>query len=283
MERNKYLRIDLMERNKHAKRKKHKQVILIILMVGFAVVFLCSAYLFISNGLAGKREQAAFDELIVQIDKIPSDEVMPSPLPQEGTPEVKEAAQSRYQGLFDKNADFIGWLSIAGTRVNYPVMLSPNDPEYYLHRGFDGSESFSGVPFLGEGCTEDSNNLLIYGHNMKNGTMFSDLLKYADAGFAATHPTIQFNTLTKEAKYEVAAAFYSQVYSADEPGVFRYYNYGGELDRDTFTQYLDGVRKAALYDTGVALQDGDKLLTLSTCSYHTSGGRFVVVARKVVE
>jgi len=116
----------------------------------------------------------------------------------------------------------------------------------------------------------------------KNGTMFADLLEYASEDFCKSHPIICFNTLTEESECEVVSAFYSQVYAVEEPSSFCYYNYGGQLDLDAFTQYVDGVLTASLYDTGVIPSYGDRLITLSTCSHHTGDGRFVVVAIKVI-
>lgn len=265
-------------KNTKAGRKTHKSAILSGLMLGFTIIFSGSAYFLIKDKLTEKREQASFNELIKQIESPAADEMLSKP---QGDTELDSNTVSRYKPLYEQNADFIGWIYIEDTEVNYPVMLSPYEPDYYLHRDFDKNYSQSGVPFLGVGSTADSNNILIYGHNMKNGTMFADILKYANADFAKAHPIISFDSLTEEAEYEVVAAFYSQVYALDEPGAFRYYNYGGELDSDTFSKYLDEIGKVALYDLGVSLQDGDSLLTLSTCSYHIGDGRFVVVARKV--
>ena len=271
---------NMIERNASVRQKKRKQLILIGITVGFAAVFICSAYFILSAKLAEQRDKKAFEELIGQIEENKGT-IANFPPTQEGNTEVEEVVESKYQTLFEENADFIGWICIDDTNINYPVMFTPNDPEYYLSRAFDGSKSKNGVPFLGENCTVDSNNILIYGHNMLNRTMFSDLLQYKDAEFGKDHSIIRFDTLTEEASYEVVAVFYSHVYAMDELGVFRYYDYGGELDKDTFTQYIDELRRAALYDTGVTPSYGDRLITLSTCSYHTSNGRFVVVARKI--
>lgn len=83
----------------------------------------------------------------------------------------------------EQNPDFFGWISIEGTELNYPVMHTPKDEEYYLRRDFNGEDSQSGVPFLSASCYEGCGNYLIYGHNMKNGSMFATLLAYADRDF----------------------------------------------------------------------------------------------------
>ena len=95
-------------------------------------------------------------------------------------PELAEAqtAYEQYKALYEQNNDFIGWISIEDTNISYPVMQSVDDPDFYLKHGFDKSYSDYGVPYLDDACaTGLSNNLGIYGHNMKNGTMFHDLLK----------------------------------------------------------------------------------------------------------
>lgn len=188
---------------------------------------------------------------------------------------------ARVSVLSVRNSDFAGWLTVPGTRINYPVMLTPDEPEYYLHRNFDGKKSASGTPFFGNGCLLSDNSILIYGHHMKNETMFADLMKYAEQSFYALHPILTFDTTEDCGQYEILAAFYETVHRQDETDVFRYYEYGGELDRERFEEYLSKVREAALYDTGVSAVYGDRLLTLSTCAYQTADGRFVVVAKKL--
>lgn len=185
-----------------------------------------------------------------------------------------------YAALYAENSDLFGWIQIDGTDLNYPVMYTPDDPEYYLRRAFDRSKSTSGVPFLDGECPEDGRNYLIYGHNMKNGTMFSALLSYTEQEFYEEHPLIRFDTLFEKGEYEVMAVFYAKVYDTGDQEVFRYYQYTDLSSPERFQDYVAQVEAASLYDTGVTAEYGDQLLTLSTCSYHTDNGRFVVVARK---
>lgn len=186
----------------------------------------------------------------------------------------------QYSALYQRNADLAGWLSIDGTGIDYPVMYAPDRKEYYLHRSFDGQYAASGCLFIDEDCDPESNHQLIYGHHMNNGSMFGKLPDYADPAFAAQHPVIAFDTMREEGRYELLGAFYATVYSPSEAGGFRYYQYEDLSDRARFDEYVAQVKAAALYDTGVEAEYGDSLLTLSTCSYHTANGRFVVVARK---
>lgn len=191
-----------------------------------------------------------------------------------------EERLAAYRELREENPDFYGWLSIPGTQLDYPVMHTPDDPERYLRRAFDGQYSVSGTPFLDGACFAGCGNYIIYGHMMRNGSMFAPLKEYADQAFWQEHPVIRFDTPEEAAEYEVLAVFYARAYRRNETDVFRYYKYTDLTDEARFNAYLEQARAAALYDTGVTAQYGDELLTLSTCSYHTSNGRFVVVAKK---
>lgn len=160
------------------------------------------------------------------------------------------------------------------------AVFQGESPKGYLKRDFYGESSLSGVPFLDEDYTEDCGIYLIYGHNMNNGTMFAPLLSYAGEDFWRTHPVIRFDTLESAGIYEIVAVFYARAYEKDSQGGFRYYQYTDLSQEETFSEYMEQVREAALYETGVDAAYGDTILTLSTCSYHTEDGRFVVVARK---
>lgn len=106
----------------------------------------------------------------------------------------QSVAEHNIQALISENADCIGWLSIDGTSISYPVMYTPSEPQKYLRRSFYGQYSQSGVPFLDGRCSTDGGNLIIYGHNMKNGTMFSDLKKYLNTDFLNSHRTVRLET-----------------------------------------------------------------------------------------
>ena len=204
-----------------------------------------------------------------------------SPAPEQ-TPDTVPMPEDagRFAPLLERNADFAGWLHIDDTMIDYPVMQSPDRPDYYLHRDFDGQPSEAGTPYLSAACDLHSDNLLIYGHNMRDGTMFSDLLRYGDEAYYRAHPTLRFDTPEASGSYAVLAVFRERVHTRQETGVFRYYSYAGLLTEETFDDYLAGIRAAALYDTGCTAVWGDQLLTLSTCAYHVPNGRFVLVAVK---
>lgn len=184
-----------------------------------------------------------------------------------------------YEEYHQENEDMIGWIKIADTHIDYPVMQKDN--EYYVRRNFKQEYSIYGTPFLHEDCTMESNNLLIYGHSSDLDTMFSDLLKYKDVSYYEKHSRIELNSLTESNTYEVIGAFYSKVYEKKETDVFRYYDYVGDLSEERYVEYLNQIQHVNLYGNEIECQYGEQLLTLSTCSNHTENGRFVVVAKRV--
>ena len=225
-----------------------------------------------AEALAGTSEAADVPGLTADtVQKIVPDEA-PFEEPSENA--------ERFAYLINMNPDFAAWINIENTGICYPVMYTPEDPDYYLRRNFYGEDSVSGTPYIGGSCSPDSDNVIVYGHNMKDGTMFSDLLLYESESFYKEHPVIEFDTVGESAEYEVIAAFRDKVHYRDEKGVFKYYDYAGELSEERFEEFLSGIRSKSDYDTGLSASYGDKLLMLSTCAYHTKNGRFVVVAVK---
>ena len=247
-------------------------------MLSSGVLLFVSLFMLGSSFLGLAKSQAAFETLAARVE---AETENPKPFIPHLPPTSQETAEmpSPYENLKEENNDLFGWIKIAGTKVDYPVMYTPQEPEYYLRRAFDKSNSISGVPFLDGNYVEGGNHYLIYGHNMKNGTMFHALLDYAKPEFWKEHPTITFDTLQENGIYTVIGVFYSRVYYQDETDVFRFYSYPVLNDPELFQEYVDNVAAASLYDTGETVEYGDTLLTLVTCSYHTKNGRFVVVAK----
>lgn len=188
---------------------------------------------------------------------------------------------SKYASLLKKNKDLIGWLSIEGMKIDYPVMQC-DDNEYYLHHSFQKKTDKYGCLFVKDiaDVNTPGTNFVIYGHNMKDGSMFGDLDYYREKSFYRKHPVISFDTLYEERNYEIIAVFLSQVYKKNED-VFKYYDfYEAETEKE-FNKFYKNVKKMSLYDTGVEAEYGDTFLTLSTCAYHVEDGRLAVVAKRV--
>lgn len=188
----------------------------------------------------------------------------------------------QYADLYAQNPDFYAWLEIPGTKLNYPVMYTPADGDYYLYRDFQRQDSKYGLPFIDYHASVEprSTNLLLHGHNMKDGSMFATLAKYQSSSFLADHPIIRFDTLYETGKYEIFAAFMTEIFP-DDGDDFLYYQFINADTEAEFNDYVENALRLSLYDTQVRPAFGDELLTLSTCSYQVSDGRMVVVARRM--
>ena len=190
----------------------------------------------------------------------------------------------KYAKLLKKNSDMVAWIKIEDSNLNYPVMITPNDEEYYLRRNFNKEYEFRGTLFLNANANlkERDDNIIIYGHNMDDGTMFGALRKYYDEKYYLNHKYIQFESAYETSIYEIAYVFRT-VDELDHPLYVDYYNFYNADSVEEFDYQMNLYEKASYYDTGVDVEYGDKLITLSTCEYTEENGRFVIVARKIVE
>ena len=223
---------------------------------------------------AHEAEQTeAFEQIADKVEQAQMDEDTPQvPLNEE------ETILPEYGELFLQNTDMVGWISIDGTKLNYPVMQTPNEPNFYLKHNFEKEYSDLGTPYVQEDCDiAASDNLVIYGHHIKGQKMFGALEEYKSQSFYEEHKTVQFDTLTQHNEYEVIAVFKTVAYSSEG---FRYYDFVNAENEDEFNAYVEKCRELALYDTGVTAEYGDSLTTLSTCEYSAQNGRLVVVAKK---
>ena len=182
--------------------------------------------------------------------------------------------------LYAQNPDVYGYLKIADTVVDYPVMFTPDDELKYLYKNFNGKFSAAGSLLMDARCQIDpeSVNLMIHGHNMNNGTMFKTLLYYSMNNYWKDHSEIQFTTLYEERTYEVVAAFFDRVYDSESEN-FKFYEFVNPADEETFNEGIEYFKKKSEFDSGITPEFGDRLLTLVTCDYSVPNGRFVLVAR----
>lgn len=179
--------------------------------------------------------------------------------------------------LQELNGDGFGWLRVEDTRIDYPVMYTPDDPEYYLHRNVNKEYSAAGTLFIGEGSdalNPETNSIIIYGHHMRDGSMFGQLEKFADQDWAESHD-IYYTQSDGKHTYHVIGAWHEDL---SHSGYYRYWDNVGVLSEEQFNDYVSNVAQRSPYSTKYSAEYGDKLITLSTCSYGTSEERFVVVA-----
>ena len=198
-------------------------------------------------------------------------------------PAEKKEVLEEYKNLLNKNKKLIGWVKIADTNIDYPVMQT-TDNEYYLDHNLNQEYDKNGSIFMDKDCDvlKPSTNLILYGHHMKSGRMFGDLDEYSKQKYCEEHSYIQFDTIYEKGIYQVMYVFRSRVYSEEEVN-FKYYQFIDALSEQEFDSYMREMAAMSLYDTGVTASYGDHLLTLSTCDYQEKDGRFVVVAKKVTK
>lgn len=270
------------------KGRKNSPVSRLLLVVALvsALIFAGTMFIALRNQIALKRMAAETARETTSVSTsapaettVPTQTTVPPTTATTTVPTEPREILPRFLELSQKNPDLAGWLTIPGTRIDYPVMYSPDEPERYLHANFDVDYSFAGLPFLDAACDPESGNRIIYAHNMLDGSMFRTLLKYQQKDFWQRNPVISFSTLYEEQEYEVVAAFYDKVYKKTDTN-FKFYQFYDTSDQSRFDEAMAYYREHALYDTGVTAQCGDELITLVTCAYQTENGRFVVVARK---
>ncbi len=238
-------------------------------------ILVCLAVFLVSGGLLLKRY---FDDRRSESEFAALESLIVSDAP---AADGEETNSAKFAALRDQNSDFIGWISIEDTKLDFPVMYAPNNKDFYLRHDFNKEYSVYGVPYLDEkttlGANDQSENLVIYGHNMKTGTIFGCLTGYKEAGYYQQHPYVQFDTVYGDGTYEVFAAFSIDV-AADTSFVYNQYV---DMDEETYDTYVEEVISRSDVDTGIRPVYGEQLLTLSTCEYSSDNGRYVVVARRV--
>lgn len=273
----------LPQDRKERKNSPVSRILLIVALVS-ALIFAGTVFIALRNRVALNR-MAAEVETTQAATSVPAETTVPTQATVPPTtaatvpPTEPREILPRFQEQYEKNPDLAGWLTIPGTRIDFPVMYSPDEPERYLHANFDVNYSFAGLPFIDAACDTERGNRIIYAHNMLDGSMFRTLLKYQQKDFWQRNPVISFSTLYEEQEYEVVAAFYDKVYKKTDTN-FKFYQFYDTSNQNRFDEAMAYYREHALYDTDVTAQCGDDFITLVTCSYQTENGRFVVVARK---
>ena len=257
---------------------KVSKIILMLLIVILAI----SSYFFIKELVKNKKETDIFEDLqeIVENPENTTNENQFTDILENEEGNLSSENTYNLENIAKINSDIIGWIKIDGTNIDYPIM---QNGDYYLHKDIYKNYSSHGTPYLAPFCNlKKSDNLIIYGHHMKDNTMFSQLEKYKNYNFYLKHKYIKFFTIengrTIENNYEVMIAFKTIAYS-DEG--FRYYNYTDFQNYEDYEEFVENCRNLEFYYTGVVGTHQDKYITLSTCEYSQKNGRMVVVAKKV--
>ena len=290
-------------RRKPAKKRKKSSrthnILWLLLVLIFAAVFIVSATVYIKYKVDSIRRQNEDEEraniresiraeiLATQPSEIvtkPPVQTYPGGLPiNPPTEPVPQTILQDLQGYFDQNPDLVGWIKIEDTKINYPVVQStPDNKDYYIDHNFLGQPRGAGAIYVRETCDvfEPSDNVTIYGHHMKDGTMFAGLDNYLIKSFWETHQDIYFDTLFERHTYKVFAVFRT---SANIGEGFSYHQFENANSEKEFDLFVETVKKLAEkeYETGISAEYGDKLICLSTCEYSRDNGRLVVVAKRI--
>ena len=269
-----------------------KKTLYIILIIVLVAVFCFSAFQVVNYFKEGKEQEEKFDAL-AQIKQEALEAAATEPTKAE-TPEETAGEEEtteptgetgpqilpQYAPLYEMNSDLVGWLTIPNTRVDYPVMQTPDRPNYYLDRDFETNFSARGCLYAREECNilEPSDNITIYGHNMLDGSMLAALHEYIDKETWEKNNLIFFDTLYEYHVYEIFAVFKT---TASLGKGFTYHQMIDAESEEAFDEYIATCKELAFYDTGITPVYGDKLICLSTCEYTLTNGRLVVMARRI--
>ena len=263
-----------------------KKPILIVLCVVLAAVFGFSAFKIISTLTAYQQAVKSYDEVANQYTTVvtstpaptasPVGSALPDPVetPTTGNgydPNVSPINVD-FDGLLSMSPDYAAWIFNPGTVINYPIAYTDNN-EYYLdHIITGGSSNSSGTLFMDcRGKSDFSDrNTIVYGHNMKNGSMFASLHSYGEEGYFEQHPFMFINTPNKSYRLDLIAGYVT------EPTSIAYIrNY------DNFVSYIDNIKSISDFKSDVEVSEDDHIVTLSTCTYEVEDGRYVVVGKLV--
>ncbi|MCD7730732.1 MAG: class B sortase [Oscillospiraceae bacterium] len=271
------------------------KIVFLIALVVLIVSIIILANYFVEQS----RNKKLNEELIEQHTTIITSETTTVPTETETEATTTEppplVTLASMEQLLSENPDTAGWIKVDGTYIDN-VVVQTEDNDYYLTRNFFGEKSQPGTVFADYRCVvndyndNQSDNIIIYGHNQADGTMFGTLNKYKvkssntkNFEFYLEHPTFEFSNLYEEYTYKIVAAFVIEVepYQTRDGIIFDYHNYIVFNSQRPFDTFVDNIMERTAYNTGVDIEEGDKFLTLSTCSNEFEPSRFVVIGRRV--
>lgn len=257
-----------------------------VILGGLVLAVISTTVVMVGRQLDLKKEQDTFGMLREKVEEQKNRSDFSVPLVVEGTAGAVEEDRidertmlEEYQELYKENTDFAGWITIEGTNIDYPVMQNLADREYYLHRDFYKRDSYAGVPFVGTGDMNlEEGPLFLYGHNMKNGTMFADLLNYQSRDYWEKHSEVLLDTLWDHRQYKIFAVLrVTEREWSENTGLFYFDVIGRCKESDLRIREL---KERAIFETSILPNDEASLLYLVTCSYQKKGERMVVVCCK---
>ena len=273
-----------------------KRWMLNVLIVIFAAIFLVSGYFLVDYLLESKKTADLYNDLASMVDKATQptegqeqDSEDPSnpgitidslvEVTNSDTGET-EMVLREYADIYELNSHTVGWLRIDGTPVNYPVVHMPEIENYYLYRDFNRENNNHGCLYIEEACDvyQPTDNITIYGHWMRDDSMFGSLQSYKDEAYYKQHQIIQFDTMKEHHTYEVICVFRT---TATAGKGFTYNQFVNAANEEEFNKFIETCHSLEMFDTGKTAVYGDKLICLSTCEYSQTNGRLVIVAKRI--
>lgn len=268
-----------------------KKVLFFVLVLVLVAAFGISAFLVGSYLLEGRKQEQKFDDLANMVANAQTEQQgAVETVPGETVPEVTRGEPVAvkdengmllcYKDIYEMNNDTVGWIKMEGTEMDYPVMQTPDEPDYYLYKDFEEEKSDRGCVFAwGEAdINEPSDNITLFGHNMRDGSMFACLNAYTDKAAWDANSLIFFDTLNEFHTYKIFAVFKT---TATLNEGFEYHQFVDAEDEEEFDEFVATCKDLAFYETGITPVYGDKLLCLSTCEYTLENGRLVVAAVRI--
>lgn len=244
--------------------KKFIYFFIIILLIG---IMLISIYFIYKELKQNKEQEDNFEKLIEIVENTNNEN------------NNNDNEKIDLTKLYKLNNDLVGWIKIDNTSINYPIMQSKNNPNYYLKRDFYKKYSTYGTPFLSEQCDiYKSDNNIVYGHNMKNKKMFGELENYKKEIYCNEHQIIELTTLEKISKYQIFVVLKTTAYNNSS---FKYYDYIDFQNEEDYKNFINKCKELSFYKTNKTPEYKNRLLTLSTCEYSNENGRLVIVAYEV--
>lgn len=194
---------------------------------------------------------------------------------------ARTSLQLRLDEYRKENEDVKGWIKIDGTNIDYPV-LQGNDNSYYLTHNYKKEENKNGSIFFNSmtNLNRPSLNFIIYGHNLRNKSMFTALVNYRNTSFYENHKTIRLATISDDNVYEIISVFETTVDSNNNIADFEYFNYSELGNKKTYNEYVNKVKELSIYDIPVIPEYPEQLITLITCNYFNKNGRTLIIAKR---
>ena len=299
------------------KSPRRPRAMYFLLLAIFSAVFILSGIYLVHYFVEQRQAASQFDELNQLLSSIqaaqtseptePSRPTEPTETQGSTEPPATESPTMlpEYAAIYEKNNDLVGWINIPDLKIKYPVMQTPDRPDYYLRRDFYGNHNTSGCLYVREACDvfTPSDNVVIYGHAMKTGDMFGRLYYYQDKAYCEKHPYFTFDTLYEHHDYQIVAVFRtSGTWGIGYP----YHIFNDAANEEEFNKFIADIKGASFtldkskvdginlfygsvyYDSGITPQYGDQLVSLSTCEYtlrdpgtNEKNGRLTIVAIRV--